>query len=339
VAPDMKPQEVSNALWAIATLGKMLAGKTWEALEGAAVRVAPDMNAHDVGNVLWSYAKLGKMPEGKMWEALEDAAVRVAPGMTPQNLANALFAYATLGRMPGGKTWAALEGVAVRVARGMNPQELATAVWAYTTLATLRDINLPSSYAAVWELVCDMEARDFADEGLHMLFHAHLMHDRFLSSQVAANVSTPGWLKVEARDAWMRGVRDDNTVSRDHRELAQIFKELGVRHEVEHITKDGYFSIDIYLPEHDVAVEVDGPSYYYHNDSNSSSRGGGGDDDNSPASLTAIRTAKTELGNLFLRERCAKVLTVPWFENKAFNDSPEKRVAYVRDMLTKEGLL
>jgi hypothetical protein len=98
------------------------------------------------------------------------------------------------------------------------------------------DVNLPSSYAAVWKLMCDMEARDFADEGLRMLFHAHLMHDRFLSSQVHANVSTPGWLTVEARDVWMREVRNHTTVSRSHQELAQTFDELGVRHKVEHVT-------------------------------------------------------------------------------------------------------
>jgi hypothetical protein len=240
--------------------------------------------------------------------------------------------------MPGGKTWEALEGAAARVAPDMEPQHLSNALWAYATLATLRDVNLPSSYAAVWELVCKMEARDLIDEQLRMLFHAHLMHDRFLSSQMPANMSTPGWLKVEARGAWRREVRDDNTVSRSHRELAQIFGELGVWHEVERITKDGYFSIDIYLPDHDVAVEVDGPSHYYYKDSNSSSRGGGGDDEKSPASSTARMTAKTELRNLFLAQQCAKVLTVPYFEFDACN-SPEKRAAYVRDLLTKEGLL
>jgi hypothetical protein len=50
-------------------------------------------------------------------------------------------------------------------------------------------------------------------------------------------------------------------------------------------------------------------------------------------------TAKTELRNLFLAERCAKVLTVPWFEFDVECNSAEKRAAYVRDLLTKEGLL
>ena len=130
-----------------------------------------------------------------------------------------------------------------------------------------------------------------------MLFHAHLMHTSFLFTQVNANMSTPDWLTVEARDAWVRRVRDDTTVSRSHRELAQTFDELGIQHKVEHVTQDGYFSIDIYLLDHDVAVEFDGPSHFYYNDSNSSPRGGGGGDDNSPA--TARMTAKTELRNLF----------------------------------------
>jgi hypothetical protein len=180
--------------------------------------------------------------------------------------------------------------------------------------------------------VCDMEARDLVHVQLHMLFHAHLMHDRLLSRQVAGNVSTPGWMAVEARDAWMRQV-GENSVSRlrlkTYRELAKTFAELGVRHEVEHVTDDGYFSIGIYMPDHDVGVEFDGPSHYYHDDSKWRRK-------SSHTSMT--RTAKTELRNLFLAEWCAKVLTVPYFEFEKYK-SPEKRAAYVRERLTDEGLV
>ena len=68
--------------------------ETWAALDGAAVQAAPDMNSQDVGNALWAYATLGKMPERKSWEALEGAAARVAPDMEPQHLSNALWAHA-----------------------------------------------------------------------------------------------------------------------------------------------------------------------------------------------------------------------------------------------------
>ena len=48
---------------------------------------------------------------------------------------------------------------------------------------------------------------------------------------------------VDARDAWMK--HGDNKVSRSHLELAKMFDELGVRYEVERVTDDGYFSMDI----------------------------------------------------------------------------------------------
>jgi hypothetical protein len=325
----MNPQALANTVWAYATLGRAPEADTWRTLETAAVRVAPGMVPQNLANTLWAYATLGRAPGAETWRALETAAVRVAPSMVPQNLANTMWGYATLGRAPGAETWRALETAAMRVAPGMVPQNLANTLWAYTSLSSLRDVILPSSYAAVWELVCNMEARDFIAEQQIMLFHSHLMHQSFLSSRAPTNISAPPWLIVEARDAWMSQSHDGVTVSRSQRELAQILDKLGVRHEVEHVTDDGYFSIDIYLPDHDIAVEFDGPSHYYSNGDSSPKDGDG----------TTTRTAKTELRDLFLGQRCAKVLTVPWFEYSKFSASAVKRTLYVRELLAKEGIV
>jgi hypothetical protein len=126
----------------------------------------------------------------------------------------------------------------------------------------------------------------------------------------------------------MRSVEDDHTVSRGQRSLARVFDELGVRHEVEQRTDDGYFSMDIYLPDHDVAVEFDGPTHYYHASESSSTSW--------DASITT-QTAKTELRDFFLAKQCAKVVTVPWFEFAALENSPEKRRLYVKEKLAKEA--
>jgi hypothetical protein len=329
VAPGMVPHALANTVWAYATLGRAPEAGTWEALEAATVRVTPGMVPQNLSNTLWAYATLGRSPKAETWEALEAATVRVAPGMVPQALANTVWAYATLGRAPEAETWRALGAAAVRVAPGMVPQNSSNTVWAYTFLSSLRDVILPSSYAAVWELVCNMEARDFIAEERMMLFHAHLMHQSFLSSRATTNISTPPWLIVEARDAWLSRLHDDITVSRSQWELAQILDKLGVRHEVEHVTDDGYFSIDIYLPDHDIAVEFDGPSHYYSNSDSSP-----GDRDG-----TTTRIAKTELRDLFLGQRCAKVLTVPWIEFSKFNASAVKHTLYVRELLAKEGIV
>jgi hypothetical protein len=117
-------------------------------------------------------------------------------------------------------------------------------------------------------------------------------------------------------------VHNNVIVSKQQRKLAQILEKLGVRHEVEHVTDDGYFSIDIYLLDHDIAVEFDGPSHFYSNGDSSS------------------RTAKTELRDLFLGQRCNKVLTVPWFEFGNLNAlGAVKHTLYVRELLAEEGIV
>jgi hypothetical protein len=199
--------------------------ETWTALETAAVRVAPDMIPQNLSNLVWGFLTFGRMPRDETWAALESASVRLARVMNEQDVANLFWGYATLGRLPGDETWAALEAAAGRVARDMNEQGLANTLWGYATLSTLRVVELPSCYAAVWELVCRLEARDFIAEQLRMLFHAHLMHN-YSDASRSMNVSYPAWLMKEACDSWMRDVRDDDTTSRSHRELASVFDEF-----------------------------------------------------------------------------------------------------------------
>jgi very-short-patch-repair endonuclease len=226
--------------------------------------------------------------------------------------------------MPGDSTWVALETAAGRVARDLNSQAMANILFGYTTLSILQDVDQPPIYAVVWNLVCGLTVRDFNREQLCMLFHVHLMH-QFFGSLRSVTVTYPVWLMTEARDAWTHDVEKNTTVSRSHQQLASVFENLGVQQKVECVTPDGYFSMDIYLPEHDVAVEFDGPSHYHHNSDSSSSR---------DALMT--RTAKTELRDLFLAKQCAKVVTVPWFEWRALN-SLEARSAYVKKKLAKEA--
>jgi hypothetical protein len=74
---------------------------------------------------------------------------------------------------------------------------------------------------------------------------------------------------------------------------------------VERLTNDGYFSVDVYLPDGGVALEVDGPSHFINTFS-----GQGVSSGNAPHA----RTVRTELRNLLLARRHRAVVTVPWFE-------------------------
>ena len=80
-------------------------------------------------------------------------------------------------------------------------------------------------------------------------------------------------------------------------------------------------------------MEFDGPTHYYNNI----------DDENLPSSLlrrdiSRWRNAKTELRDLLLAKRCAKVVAVPWFEFEEVESSPENRRLYVRQKLLDAGV-
>jgi len=93
-APSMKPQDVTNTLWALTTLGWRLgAGAAYRGrLEAAAVRVSPTMNAQELDKTLSALVTLGwEAGERSMRSALEAAAVRVAPNVSTQNAAKSLL--------------------------------------------------------------------------------------------------------------------------------------------------------------------------------------------------------------------------------------------------------
>jgi len=128
----------------------------------------------------------------------------------------------------------------------------------------------------------------------------------------------------------MREIRDNVTVSRPHKAFASIIGDLGVQYEVECLSDDDNFSVDVYLPDDDVAIEFDGPTHFM-NISNSGEGAAPGD-----ASRTT-RTTKTELRDQFLWRRYRTVLSVPHFEWDAAKGSAEKK-AYVAAKLREVGV-
>jgi len=339
VGPGMKPQEVSNSWWAIATLGWELGVESQAALEAAVVRVGSKLIPQAVSNSFWSCMTLGTMPRGYMlgaeaWAALEGAVVRVAPRMNAQEASNTIFAYAKLGRLPGAEAWAALEAAVVRVAPRMNAQDVANTLWGFLVAAT-QGVPLPPCYPSLWQAACGLNVGRLKKVDLCNLFHAHLIHTELVDGEVRGAVTFPPWIMHEARETWMRDARVV-TVSMAHKETASIIGELGVPHVVERLTDDGYFSVDVYLPDGDVALEVDGPHHFVN-----ISVGGEGvapDDASQLAKRkTSTRTANTELRDMFLARRHHAVVSVPWFEWDELRGREEKKV-YVAEKLRGAGV-
>ena len=130
-----------------------------------------------------------------------------------------------------------------------------------------------------------------------------------LSACRSVTVEHPAWLVVEALDAWVRQVEDDNTVSKGQRSLARVSDKLGVRYEVERRTDDGYFSMDIYLPGYDVAVEIDGPTHYYHtSESSSTLRDAGGTGVRFSCAISVTNRLAEGSGRPTVRQQCWEAL-------------------------------
>ena len=330
VGPDMDPQAAGNIWWAFATLGREPGAEARVALEAAAVRVSPDMVPQAAANTAWSFAALGLMPGAEARAALEVAVVRVGPIMNPQEVANTAWSFATLGLMPGVEARAVLEVAVARTSPSMKPQEVANTLWSVLALAATRDLPLPACYPSVWRAASRLDVGSFKDVHLQMLFHAHLMHKELVGGDVRDEVTFPPWIMHEAREAWMRRLRDDVTVSNSHKAVASIIGELDIRCEVEYLSDCGYFSLDVVLPDDDLAIEFDGPTHFI-NTSDGGKGGAPGD-----ASRTLMKTPKTELRDKFLRRRYRTVLYVPFFEWDALKGSATRK-EYVGAKLKAAG--
>jgi hypothetical protein len=55
------------------------------------------------------------------------------------------------------------------------------------------------------------------------------------------------------------------TVSNGQREVGESLRRLGIPHELEYLTADGLFSIDLAIVDRRIAIEFDGPSHFSSN--------------------------------------------------------------------------
>jgi hypothetical protein len=131
-------QQLSNVMWALATLGIEPSQHLADDLRWRAAEVAGELTGHGVSSVLWSFATMGKSPGASLLDALRVrsldlmAAQRLgggaqgggdgAEGFTAQGLSNCIWAYAILGEVPGETLLAALSERARLCEHEFTPQ-------------------------------------------------------------------------------------------------------------------------------------------------------------------------------------------------------------------------
>ena len=335
-----------------------------------------------VADALWAYAASGRRPGADARAALDLALVGSAPAMDPASVAGAWSAFAKLGRRPSGDALDALDRATVRAAPEMNARSVANATWAVAALSAVERSRrggvekesegsvVPSCYPKLWEAARASELRAFVDANLCQMYHAKMIHEELLAGEedqensgsasrsyscellTRAREVFPAWLDDEARSEWRRSVFDEVDVSRTHARAARALDRLGIRYETEVLEPDECFSLDLYLPDHDVAVEVDGPTHYrrIRRDEERPSEREPSERERerepsererslaeTPESSLWEKTLATELRDLFLARRHAKLVTVPWFEMDALGASDAARAEYIREKLKRDA--
>jgi len=178
----------------------------------------------NVSNSLWGLAKLGRVisrvavEDGfpSPWSKFEVAVRRLAPGMRPQEIANTMYAYALMGTPPSEPTWKTLEAEAMaraggcaqldahvpfeskggfakrRMERGLfGPQEMTNVWWAHATLGTRPSRSALYAYdETTAQTAFHMSAQDVSNTSYSMaMLNVFLRPDAFsaLEGAIARN--------------------------------------------------------------------------------------------------------------------------------------------------------
>ena len=205
----------------------------------------------------------------------------------------------------------ALEGAAVRAAPTMIAQNVANTLWALATLGW----EVSSGMSAVCEqlveaLVRDVRLSHLSNEALSQLLQAHLA-SQFLGLRL---ITLPSSV-LEVALAAYREQTQKVTVSRGQREVGESLRRLDISHELEYITADGLFSIDVAIVDRRVALEFDGPSHFTTN--------------------TLEPLGHTRLRDRLLSAMGWHVVSIPFFDWARLH-YPEQMDAYVQHRLLQD---
>ena len=203
----------------------------------------------------------------------------------------------------------ALEGAAVRVAPSMNAQNVANTLWALATLGWQANTEM----VAVLRQLLGTIVRDHVS----LVSTSRLELSQLLQAHLASQylhlglVTLPPRVLQVALDAYREGARNV-AVSKGQLEVGGSLHRLGISHELEHITADGLFSIDLAIVDRRIAIEFDGPSHF-------------------------TRNTLEPLGHTRLRDRLLSamgwhVVSIPFFDWDGLHQ-PEQMDAYVKQRL------
>jgi hypothetical protein len=193
----------------------------------------------------------------------------------------------------------------------MNAQNAANTLWALATLGWQANDDMSSCFQQRVEvLFLDSGIAQLSGKVLSQLLQAH-----FASQFLRLGLLTLPLFGLQVALAAHREAGREVTVSTGQREVGESLRRLGISHELEYITADGLFSIDLAIVDRRIALEFDGPSHF-HTDA-------------------LEPRCHTRLRNRLLSAMGWQVVSIPFFEWDRLHQ-PEQMDAYVQHRLLQD---
>eukprot|EP00887_Chlorella_sp_A99_P006564 scaffold3.g6564.t1 len=268
----VKPQTLSNLAHSYAAL-RRCPQKLMQVLCREALPLLPQFKPQELSNLLWALATMGHYPGDTTVARISEAAVACAERMKAQEVANTCWAWATLRFFPGAAALEAMLAACWHggVER-FKSQDIGNALWA---LLVFDILTPEWFQLLIDKMSGGPVGDQMTTEAYLQLFQAKMTLSRRAwgacpaamrggAGAAVTAVLPPEWL-ARAEAEW-RAQNMQNKTSRTHKEVSEVLSQLGQAHELERKVEDGLFSVDIALADRMVAIEVDGSSHFTINE-------------------------------------------------------------------------
>ena len=272
VVEMLKPQDISNLLWAMATSsiepGKELCFKVLH----QALKVAEKFEPQDISCLLWALAKLRIAPEEKLIEEMSKQAIVVSGTFKAQEVANFLWALATLNIEPNLQLIEAMLVRTAAIVKQFKSQEVCNLLWGLNCLGLQHNDHfsdfLKSAYNVVYRLLQHIAVvRENTKMSAESLCQVHQLAVSSESDLFFPDLNLKNLLGTDFLDLCRNFFeRSAFTESKFQKSVSRCLQSLDVQFAEEVVEKQTGYTIDILLFDKDgapaQAVEVDGPTHF-----------------------------------------------------------------------------
>lgn len=305
---EFKAQELSNILIAYAR-GNIIVPELLQVMEdelssGNGWRLK-DFSSQAICNSLWAFATVRWYP-AQLLPLLTQEISKKLPDMAAQEIANTCWAFARFAYHPGRLMGEYLRQIPLRTDE-LEEQAVTNLLWALAVLtATHSDVFLMllDRFKAMEEAGTEFVGVQYC-QVLQAVLLGQFEKRGFEGGKNRPATNDTSWrpeidLKESIVDKaltyWGQQQRESSKVSAFHLNVCEVLSDLGIEHQIEYLTANDLFSVDIAIVQGDkrIAIEVDGPYHFPVN-------------------------ARTPLGHTMIRRRLLraagwKVVPVPWYE-------------------------